>query len=89
MDNVSLSIPQYPRSFYKELNNASFLQCDFDNARKYYSKYGYDSTPIAEEFRESAKQLLSKVSQILNRLRVRFWLSSGTCLGKQYFLFPL
>lgn len=33
-------------------------------------------------FRKNAKELLQLAAKTLKKLGVRFWLSSGTCLGK-------
>lgn len=43
--------------------------------------YPDDSSLEAVEFRRKVKSLLHLTSQILTRLGIPFWLSSGTCLG--------
>lgn len=40
-----------------------------------------DSAAEAVAFRKSAKELLQLAAKTLKKLGVRFWLSSGTCLG--------
>lgn len=44
--------------------------------------YPDDSSTAAMDFRRKAKMLLHVAAQTLARLDVPFWISSGTCLGK-------
>ena len=44
-------------------------------------KHGLPSNQNADNFVESAKKLLSHAKHTLDKLGIRFWLSSGTCLG--------
>lgn len=45
--------------------------------------YPDDSSPEALDFRNKAKSLLQVAAKILVRLHVPFWISSGTCLGRE------
>lgn len=48
----------------------------------YLQQYLDDNSVEAVAFRKSAKELLQLAAKTLKKLGVRFWLSSGTCLGK-------
>lgn len=48
--------------------------------------YPDDASLDAVEFRKKAKSLLHLAALTLNNLGVKFWLSSGTCLGKTFVL---
>ncbi|NXD73192.1 FKTN protein, partial [Eolophus roseicapillus] len=47
-----------------------------------FQLYPDDASLDAVEFRKKAKSLLHLAAMTLNKLGVKFWLSSGTCLGK-------
>lgn len=55
----------------------------------YLQQYLDDNTVEAVAFRKSAKELLQLAARTLKKLGVRFWLSSGTCLGKTLGAFHL
>lgn len=50
-----------------------------------FQVYPDDASFDAVEFRRKAKSLLHLAALTLNNLGVKFWLSSGTCLGKNIF----
>lgn len=81
IDGIYIFIPQYLRTFLKDIQDSDFKFCDYNQARKFYSKNGFDSSPNSELFRANAGDLLRTATDVLKRLGVRFWLSSGTCLG--------
>ena len=81
IDGMHFQVPLYVRTFLSELKNSTFTFCNYKQARSYYSMYGYDSSPESVLFRSKARKLLSTVIRLLGALKVRFWLSSGTCLG--------
>ncbi len=85
MDKLSVTIPKHPVSFIPVLSSSKFLPCDMKRARAFYSKYGVLRSTEADLFRLKAKNLLFTVKFVLDRLGVRFWLSSGTCLGTFWF----
>ena len=58
------------------------MGCNITNAQQFYSKYGKDVSSDAVLFKSKAIQVLSASINALDRLGVRFWLSSGTCLGE-------
>ncbi len=48
-----------------------------------------DESAAATLFRKKARLLLETVAtRVLDPLRMKFWLSSGTCLGQWNFVFP-
>ena len=81
LDGINMHVPQYLKSFLKNTENSKFLPCNYENARLFYSKYGFDTTDESSDFRIKANQILTSVVDVLSRLNIRFWLSSGTCLG--------
>lgn len=83
MDDLMVTIPFYPVVFLRNLEQSSFIPCDLKRARRFFSVYGLDKSENAEIFRLKAKNLLTSVKAQLDQLGIPFWLSSGTCLGKQ------
>lgn len=51
-----------------------------------FQVYPDDASFDAVEFRRKAKSLLHLAALTLNNLGVKFWLSSGTCLGKTFLI---
>ena len=82
MDKLKVTLPQFPKAFLNNIQNSRFIPCDLSRARKFYSTYGMDQSSEADVFRLKARNLLSTVKNVLDELGVRFWLSSGTCLGE-------
>ena len=62
-------------------SHAHLTGFDLINARQFYSKYGRDVPQTLSCFKKKALEVLSTAINGLDRLGVRFWLSSGTCLG--------
>jgi len=81
IDNTKFHIPQYLNNFIKNINSFHYKPCNYQQARLYYSTYGYDSTKESEIFRTKATNMLTIAVNILQELKIPFWLSSGTCLG--------
>ena len=81
MDGLKVAVPFYPVQFLANLEHSTFIPCDMNRARKFYSTYGLDKSVDAEIFRIKAKNLLTYAKFQLDQLGVPFWLSSGTCLG--------
>lgn len=78
-----------PRQFdifmdYTEKNH--FIECNYSQAKLFHETYGRDESDEAEIFRSRAWKLLNKAKILLDRLKVPFWLSSGTCLGMNLLL---
>lgn len=63
-----------------------FIECNYSQAKLFHETYGRDESDEAEIFRSRAWKLLNKAKILLDRLKVPFWLSSGTCLGMNLLL---
>ena len=83
VDGIRLNVPTNPEKLASETNQSRFTGCNLTNIQRYYSKYGRDISSDAILFKRKALEVLSAAMNALDRLVVRFWLSSGTCLGKQ------
>lgn len=81
IDGVKINVPRHIPSFTESVSAAIYTPCNLENARHFYSSYGFPMDAESEAFRARAKRLLSLVSRVLNSLSIPFWLSSGTCLG--------
>nr|XP_029510065.1 fukutin [Oncorhynchus nerka] len=82
VDGLDVRIPRNISGFLTEYSQARFLECRYRDARSFFQLYPDDTSPEAMNFRMKAKALLHLAARILTELRVPFWLSSGTCLGK-------
>ena len=60
---------------------SQFLECNYERAKLFYAQHPKDESEEAQRFQRKARQLLVKGKEVLDSLGVRFWLSSGTCLG--------
>lgn len=83
---MHLKVPAEPDKLTAEKTQAQFKGCNLTNARQFYSKYGRDVSPDAVLFKRKAFEVLSSAVNALDRLDVRFWLSSGTCLGERHLI---
>ena len=82
VDGLTVYLPAKIGLFLEDLRQSRFLSCNFKRAREFYSTYGDDESTEARTFRKRGKQVLQLAKVNLDKLGVRFWLSSGTCLGK-------
>lgn len=81
IDGVHISVPKSIRHFIYMAQESKFLECDQDRAQLFYTQHPRDDSEEAQRFTRKARQLLVKGKEVLDALGVRFWLSSGTCLG--------
>ncbi|XP_057577553.1 ribitol-5-phosphate transferase FKTN isoform X3 [Hippopotamus amphibius kiboko] len=81
VDGLEVLIPKDPKHFLEEIPHSRFIECRYKEARAFFQQYLDDNTVEAMAFRKSAKELLQLAAKTLKKLGVRFWLSSGTCLG--------
>ncbi|XP_008170101.2 ribitol-5-phosphate transferase FKTN isoform X4 [Chrysemys picta bellii] len=81
IDDLKVQIPKNLSQFLEEMSHSRFLECRYREARAFFQLYPDDASLDAVEFRKKAKALLHLAALTLNNLGVRFWLSSGTCLG--------
>lgn len=89
IDQIPMKVPQQPAQFLSTMQQSQFLECDLKQARRFYSEYGEDMSPDAVLFRQQARKLVAVAKQALDELGVRFWLSSGTCLGRTRLIYGL
>lgn len=82
VDNVTVKVPQPPDSFVQQIPHSRFIECNETQATKFAAQYGIDNSDISQKFQRKARQVMAKGKQLLDSLEIRFWLSSGTCLGK-------
>ena len=83
IDGIPISIPADLKKLTSETSQSQFTGCNLSNAQAYYGKYGRDVSQDAVLFKKKALEVLSTAINTLDHLGVRFWLSSGTCLGKK------
>lgn len=81
IDGIPISIPADLKKLTSETSQSQFTGCNLSNAQAYYGKYGRDVSQDAVLFKKKALEVLSTAINTLDHLGVRFWLSSGTCLG--------
>uniref|UniRef100_A0A8D0GZ59 Ribitol-5-phosphate transferase n=1 Tax=Sphenodon punctatus TaxID=8508 RepID=A0A8D0GZ59_SPHPU len=81
VDRLTVQIPKDPSQFLEERLHSRFIECRYREARSFFQLYPDDASVDAVEFRKKAKSLLHLSALTLNSLGVKFWLSSGTCLG--------
>lgn len=83
LDNVRLRVPKHIPQFLAQINKSRFIDCDQRRAAQFWNKFGpLKNDDDAKQFRIAATELLSVANIVLNGLGVRFWISSGTCLGE-------
>ncbi|GAB1610719.1 fukutin-like [Argonauta hians] len=81
VDNMTVSIPQSTDQFLKQIPHSQFIECNATRARNFVSIHGVDNSESSQKFQRKARQVLAKTKRLLDSLEIRFWLSSGTCLG--------
>lgn len=82
LDKIPLRVPRYPKLFYDQIPNSKFIHCNKSRAEEFRNKYGVKESHDDKAFKQEALALLTEASKVLSELGMRFWLSSGTCLGK-------
>ncbi|XP_077981664.1 ribitol-5-phosphate transferase FKTN-like [Glandiceps talaboti] len=81
LDSLKLYTPKYPAVFLQQLPNSKFIECNYKRAKAFTKKNGVDNSDTTKEFQMKAKRILTQGKELLDQIGVRFWLSSGTCLG--------
>ena len=82
VDDITIYAPRYPLLFLRQVPHARYIECNHTRTKQFHTKFGQDTTPDALAFRKSARNLLMKAKKTLDELEIRFWMSSGTCLGE-------
>ncbi|XP_069682126.1 ribitol-5-phosphate transferase FKTN-like [Periplaneta americana] len=80
-DGVPMLIPKDIPRFLREASCSRFIECNHMLADSFHRAHGKDTTHEALRFVHRAWKLLSRAKTLLDKLGVRFWISSGTCLG--------
>ncbi|XP_070562535.1 ribitol-5-phosphate transferase FKTN-like [Ptychodera flava] len=81
IDGVKVHVPRDTSSFLRQLLHSKFIECNYQEASRFLEENGDDNREEATFFRVKAKKLLIKAKDLLDQIGIRFWLSSGTCLG--------
>lgn len=83
IDALEFVVPFRIAKFLKEHEKSYFVECDHDNAGKFYIRYPLANSNRENElrFQTNARKLLRAAREVLSKLEIPFWLSSGTLLG--------
>ncbi len=82
VDRINILVPKFPGAFLNQVPQAQFIECNYRQAHDFAAVFGMDNSPEAKDFRAKAREVLVRGKRALDEIGVRFWLSSGTCLGK-------
>jgi len=82
VDGVRLRAVKQPASFLRQIPSAQFLECNHSRAARFFREHKpRDTDAKSVQFFTDALDVLRIVKEVLDRLGVPFWISSGTCLG--------
>ena len=85
LDNIRLRVPRHIPQFLAEIHESHFIGCDQDRAAQFQKEFGpLTDDDEAKQFTVAARDVLSSAKAVLDKLGIRFWISSGTCLGEWY-----
>jgi len=83
LDNVRLRIPKHIPQFLAQIRESHFMDCDQQRAAQFWKEFGPATDDDAgKQFTLAAHDVLSSAKAVLDELGIRFWISSGTCLGE-------
>jgi len=83
LDNVRLRVPRHIPRFLAEIRESRFIDCDQNQAAQFQKEFGsLMDDDEAKKFTAAARDVLSTAKAVLDKLGIRFWISSGTCLGE-------
>jgi len=83
LDNVRLRIPKHIPKFLTQIGESQFVDCDQQQAALFRKQFGpLVDDDEAKQFTAAAYDVLLTAKIVLDALGIRFWISSGTCLGK-------
>lgn len=75
-------MPSPITTFLQQVPHSEFIECNYARAEAFYLKNPRDKSEQAIHFQRKARQLISTAQKVLDGLGIRFWMSSGTTLGK-------
>lgn len=81
IDSHEFIVPYRINMFLKEHENSQFIECDQESADKFVQEFTSKNTDEEITFQNNARHILRITRKVLNKLKVSFWLSSGTLLG--------
>lgn len=82
IDGLNISLPYPVNSFLNSIEKHLFIDNDLKRAAEFHAQFPKEESYEANQFRNKATALLTKVHHLLeNNLHIPFWLSSGTLLG--------
>lgn len=81
LDGLDFNIPRDVAQFLA--TPSVFLECNFERADRFHRTYGRDASARSNMFRHRVRKLLATAKAILDSLKIPFWISSGTLLGKK------
>lgn len=81
IDSHEFIVPYRINAFLKEHENSQFIECDQKATDTFFKKFPPKNTDEEVTFQNNAKYLLRVSRIVLNKLKVPFWISSGTLLG--------
>lgn len=79
IDDIKINVPKDVVQFLGL--SSQFIECNYEQADKFYKNYGKDTSPKAIRFAHKARKILLTAKAALDDLRIPFWISSGTLLG--------
>jgi len=83
LDSVRLRVPRHIPQFLVAMHKSRFIDCDQDRAAQFQKEFGpLTDYNEAKQFTAAAHDVLSAAKTVLDKLGIRFWISSGTCLGE-------
>ncbi|KPM05432.1 fukutin-like protein [Sarcoptes scabiei] len=82
IDGLQIFLPKPSKPFLLNSEQNRYFDCDLKRSYEFHNDYPKDESTEANEFRSKGKALLAKLNDLFeNRLKLPFWLSSGTLLG--------
>jgi fukutin len=81
IQGLSLMVPRGTEDFLAQRLSDNFIECSHSRAAAFREEHGVDESSDAVKFKHKAWKILTKAKQVLDKLNIPFWLSSGTCLG--------
>lgn len=81
IDGLEINVPKEITHFLEEFSHSRFVECRYQEAKMFYQVYPEDTSQDAMDFKKKAKHLIHLAAKTLDKQKVPFWLSSGTCLG--------
>jgi len=83
LDSVRLRVPKHIPEFLAQIRESRFVDCDYQQAARFQKEFGpVTDDDDAKQFILAAHDILSFAKAALDELGIRFWISSGTCLGE-------